>query len=69
VHDFAGQPAIHATVRSGDRYSVITRIPASRAPRRYAITARCGGGNFGVTAHLRVLKKHVRGIRVIRFTG
>jgi hypothetical protein len=69
AEDFAGQPAIHTKVRSGDRYSVITRIPAGRAPGRYAITARCGGGNFGVTAHLRVLKKHVRAVRVIRFTG
>ncbi len=69
AHDFAGKPAIYARVLSGDRYSVVTRIPANRTPARYAVTGRCGGGNFGVTAHLGVLKQHVRGIHVIRFTG
>jgi hypothetical protein len=68
-HDFAGRPAIFAKVQPGDRYSVVTRIPGNKTPDRYAITGRCGGGNFGVTAHLRVLKKHVRAVRVIRFTG
>jgi hypothetical protein len=36
-------------------YSVKTRIPPHRAPHHYAITGRCGGGNLGVSAHLRVL--------------
>jgi len=54
THDFAGLPAVFATVRADDTYATLVRIPANRAPRRYAITARCGGGNFGVTAHLRV---------------
>jgi hypothetical protein len=47
-------PAVFAQVRAGDRYSVRARIPSTRKARRYAITARCGGGNFGVTAHVRV---------------
>jgi hypothetical protein len=54
THDFAGQPAVFARVRSDDTYATFVRIPANRARKRYAITARCGGGNFGVTAHLRV---------------
>jgi hypothetical protein len=44
---------VFTPVRAGDHYSVRVRIPASKHGR-YAITARCGGGNFGVTAHLRV---------------
>ena len=54
THEFAGVPAVFATVRAGDRYATTVRIPATRAAGRYAITARCGGGNFGITAHLRV---------------
>jgi hypothetical protein len=53
-HEFAGVPAIFAEVGSRHRYSKRTRIPARRRPGRYAITGRCGGGNLGVTAHLRV---------------
>ncbi len=69
AHEFAGEPAIFAKVLSGDRYSTVTTIPANRKPARYVVTARCGGGNLGVTAHLRVLKKQVHAVRVIRFTG
>ena len=55
VHDFAGLPAVFATVGSRSAYSVHTRIPASRSAGRYSITGRCGGGNLGVVARLRVL--------------
>jgi hypothetical protein len=54
LHEFAGVPAVFATVRRGHKYSKRTRIPAGRHPRRYTISGRCGGGNLGVTAHLRV---------------
>jgi hypothetical protein len=54
-HDFAGLPAVYARVRSDGRYGHSIRIPSGRAADRYSITARCGGGNFGVEAHLRVL--------------
>lgn len=54
-HEFAGVPAIFATVRRGHHYSRRTTIPATRQARRYAVRGRCGGGNLGVTAHLRVL--------------
>ena len=55
-HEFAGVPAISAEVGTTHRYSKRTRIPAGRAPGRYAITGRCGGGALGVTAHLRVTR-------------
>jgi hypothetical protein len=54
AHDFAGVPAVFAKVQRNDSYSARVRIPASRRPGRYAITARCGGGNFGVTRRLTV---------------
>jgi hypothetical protein len=53
-HDFAGLPAVFARVRAHHRYSVRTRIPSHRSPGRYTISGRCGGGNLGVSATLRV---------------
>lgn len=53
-HEFAGVPAIFATVGRHHHYSKRTTIPARRRPGRYRITGRCGGGNLGVVAHLRV---------------
>ena len=55
-NDFAGLPAVFARVGAHHAYSVKTRIPARRPPRRYRITGRCGGGNLGVSANLRVLR-------------
>jgi hypothetical protein len=57
-HEFAGVPAISAEVGTGHTYSKRTRIPAGRRPDRYAIRGRCGGGNLGVTAHLRVTRAY-----------
>ena len=54
-HEFAGVPAVYARVRSNGRYGHSVLIPSGRAAKRYVITARCGGGNFGVSAHVRVL--------------
>jgi hypothetical protein len=54
-HDFAGLPAIYVSIGRHGHFSRRTRIPANRKPRRYVITGRCGGGNMGVAAHLRVL--------------
>jgi hypothetical protein len=53
-HEFAGLPAVYATVGRRERYSARTRIPARRHAGRYRISARCGGGNLGVSARLRV---------------
>jgi hypothetical protein len=54
AHSFAGVPAVVARVGAAGRFSVRTRIPSTRAPGRYGLTARCGGGNLGVTASLTV---------------
>lgn len=53
-HEFAGVPAVFARVKSNGNYALSVLIPSSRHGR-YSITGRCGGGNFGVIAHLRVL--------------
>lgn len=56
ARSFAGVPAVYAKVKKSSRaYAVSTTIPATIAAGRYAITARCGGGNLGVRALLRVL--------------
>jgi hypothetical protein len=55
-HEFAGVPAVFARVESNGGYSVLTRIPSTRKPGRYTITGRCGGGNLGVAASLRVVR-------------
>jgi hypothetical protein len=55
THEFAGVPAVFATVKGNGHYSKRTRIPAGRTPKKYKITARCGGGTFGVVRTLRVL--------------
>jgi hypothetical protein len=54
THDFAGVPAVLAKVRAGGLYRVSTRIPPTKRPGRYGVTARCGGGNLGVLKHLTV---------------
>jgi len=54
THDFAGVPAVLARVRAGGKFAVRTTIPRAKKHARYVITARCGGGNLGVSAHLRV---------------
>ena len=55
-HEFAGVPAVFARVGANHAYSARTTIPAARRAGHYAITARCGGGNLGVSATLRVLR-------------
>ena len=56
LHEFAGIPAVLTKVRSGGAFHVTTRIPLHRHSGLYGIVARCGGGNLGVAANLRVLK-------------
>ena len=53
-HDFAGLPAIFATIKAHSAYTVTTRIPATKTRGPYAISGRCGGGNIGVTRVLNV---------------
>lgn len=54
THEFAGVPALLARVRADGSFRVRAVIPATKAPRRYLLTARCGGGNLGVAARLTV---------------
>ncbi|PWU19997.1 MAG: hypothetical protein C5B48_13035 [Candidatus Rokuibacteriota bacterium] len=54
-HDFAGLPAVFAKVRYGGKFKVTTKIPATKKPKTYTITGRCGGGNLGVSEHLKVV--------------
>ncbi len=65
AHKFRGRNAIYAKVDAGGKYSVLTRIPTGRNPGRYAVTGRCDGVAFGVTAFLRVLPAPP----VLRFTA
>jgi hypothetical protein len=55
THDFAGVPAVFALVRSGGKFGVRPRIPSTRAVGSYSVSARCGGGNLGVTATIHVV--------------
>ena len=57
THEFAGVPAVYTPVRADGSFDQMVRIPRRRAPGKYSIDARCGGGNLGVTAKLRVLRR------------
>ncbi len=49
-----GQGAVYGTVGAHGAFSVRTRIRTGLRPGRYTVGARCGGGNLGVTATIRV---------------
>jgi hypothetical protein len=55
-HEFASVPAVYARVKSNGRYGHSILIPRDRPAGKYVISGRCGGGNLGVSAQLRVLK-------------
>ncbi|HWC86306.1 MAG TPA: hypothetical protein VG388_07195 [Solirubrobacteraceae bacterium] len=55
-HRFAGVPAVYAKSGTGGAFSVKTTIPKSRKAGKYTVTGRCGGGNLGVSAMLKVTK-------------
>src|SRR3954471_15977946 len=54
TQDFAGLPAVFARVRSGGKFGIRPRIPASKAVGSYGVSARCGGGNLGVSPTIHV---------------
>jgi hypothetical protein len=54
THDFAGLPAVFARVRSGGKFGIRPRIPSTKAVGNYGVSARCGGGNLGVSATIHV---------------
>jgi hypothetical protein len=76
ARSFAGVPAVLTKVRAGGRFQASTPIPLTRRGS-YAVTARCGGGNLGVLAHLRVTApiflaaapNPVKAGRVLRISG
>jgi hypothetical protein len=54
--EFAGVPAVYATVHRNHRFSVQIRIAKRVKPGWYQVGSRCGGGNFG-SVRLRVRKR------------
>jgi hypothetical protein len=54
AHDFAGVGAVPFSTDAAGAFSVDARVPATIRSGSYAVTARCGGGNLGVTATLTV---------------
>ena len=52
--EFAGVPAVTATVDANSNFSRRVVISSSVSPGTYSITGRCGGGNLGVQATLTV---------------
>lgn len=48
------QHSVATRAHSTGNFSRSVRIRTTVRPGRYLITARCGGGNLGVAAHLRV---------------
>jgi hypothetical protein len=54
THTFAGVPAALGQVGAAGRFSAHTFVPRTRIPGRYQVTARCGGGNLGISAWLTV---------------
>lgn len=54
THDFAGVGAAPFQTDAAGSFSVAAAVPADIAPGSYDVTARCGGGNLGITATLTV---------------
>lgn len=50
THDFAGVGAAPFTTDSQGRFATTAMISSTAAPGSYTVSARCGGGNIGVTA-------------------
>ena len=53
-HAYGGAGAIKTTARAKGHFTRRFVVPRSTALGRYVVTARCGGGNLGIAAHLRV---------------
>ena len=53
-HQFGAAGALTARVARGGGFSIRGRVRARVARGRYLVTARCGGGNLGVAAHVRI---------------
>jgi hypothetical protein len=53
-HAFGGEGAVNGKVGSHGSFSVRARVRSGLKPGRYRIGARCGGGNLGVSAYVRI---------------
>jgi hypothetical protein len=49
-----GEGALSGRVRANHTFSINGHVRRTARPGRYGISARCGGGNLGVSAYLRV---------------
>lgn len=49
-----GEGALTGRVRAGGAFSIRGRVRRTIRAGRYAVTARCGGGNLGVQAFVRI---------------
>jgi hypothetical protein len=54
THEFAGVGAAPFTTSASGTFSVAAEIPSRTPPGSYDVTARCGGGNLGITVALTV---------------
>jgi LPXTG-motif cell wall-anchored protein len=52
--EFAGVPAVAFTTNSAGRFFVTFHINKAVTPAVYSVTGRCGGGNMGITVHVKV---------------
>ena len=50
THDFAGVGAVPFTTDSMGHFATTAMISSAATPASYTVSARCGGGNIGVTA-------------------
>ena len=55
THEFASVPAVFALVHGGGRFKISPRVPRTRHVGSYGVSARCGGGNLGVSATIHVI--------------
>jgi hypothetical protein len=55
THEFAGVPAVLAKVTAEGRFQATARTFRRAHARHFVVTARCGGGNLGVSAVLILL--------------
>jgi hypothetical protein len=53
-HAFGGEGAVNGKVGSHGSFSVRARVRSALPAGRYRIGARCGGGNLGVSAYVRI---------------
>jgi len=54
THDFAGVGAAPFSTNASGAFAVDALVPASITPGSYTVTARCGGGNLGLSDRLTV---------------